>query len=546
MADLEVLVSEKESTGVPRWIARLLHVTSGRDPLGLTTITADRITPLLLPGVLALSVRARYLSYYCFLLKEFEDRKLPATNEALSRFIKAREFELAMAVRLCQQAGCGDSASSVQGRLRAFPAVSANKDLLPRGESVESQLGGYGLFYRSSLGSLGLAVLQGSAQLGEELTPVDVLARNELAQDIAGAYKDAVAETAYYRDHFTGTEAIPREVLVEFATVGCLCRLADHPLERSVLRMALFEQKAGQPEVETIQRRRSFALFLDAMRLDNQVPVDAAGFRRGLWEYLERYGSVNDTRGQLASQWGAFTAKEYWQEGLSVMWEPFVRAGCELQPPDGLSTAEISDLIGTRLIARSLALPGGDKLKVDPSEPAEGFARACIQAFTDQAPESVRSWAIETEEPIAGLALIFVLFDRMPSAGSMPSGWQIIGSQSSERQPSLLSFGAMLRDHLQSKPSLNDTLEWIIRRHIISAHLEVAYSKSPLNTFRFRWSGGRLRFFPSMENWRFETGDNRRHALASLSQDLGLWETIKNGGGALTSDGQHLVAATLS
>ena len=54
------------------WVTPSLTVKRGRDPLGMQTITLDRIMPMLLPGVLALSERARYLAIYPFLLSLYE------------------------------------------------------------------------------------------------------------------------------------------------------------------------------------------------------------------------------------------------------------------------------------------------------------------------------------------------------------------------------------------------------------------------------------------------------------------------------------------
>jgi hypothetical protein len=49
-----------------------LREIPGQDPLGLQTITTDRILPGLLQGVLALSVRARYSSIYAVLLRRYQ------------------------------------------------------------------------------------------------------------------------------------------------------------------------------------------------------------------------------------------------------------------------------------------------------------------------------------------------------------------------------------------------------------------------------------------------------------------------------------------
>ena len=90
---------------LPDWIESTLDIKAGRDPLGLQTITQDQAMPMLVPGVLALSRRARYFSFYPFLLREFQERQLPPTNQRLSEFMKWRELDLAVAVMLCEL-GC--------------------------------------------------------------------------------------------------------------------------------------------------------------------------------------------------------------------------------------------------------------------------------------------------------------------------------------------------------------------------------------------------------------------------------------------------------
>jgi hypothetical protein len=50
---------------------------AGRDPLGLQTITQDRITVVLLPAILVNSSWARYFSFTPLLLLEFEEQRFP-------------------------------------------------------------------------------------------------------------------------------------------------------------------------------------------------------------------------------------------------------------------------------------------------------------------------------------------------------------------------------------------------------------------------------------------------------------------------------------
>ena len=67
----------------PEWLEESLYVTPGLDPLGLQTITQDRILPDLVPGILVLTRRARYLSIYSYLLRYYEEQQLAPRIDAL-------------------------------------------------------------------------------------------------------------------------------------------------------------------------------------------------------------------------------------------------------------------------------------------------------------------------------------------------------------------------------------------------------------------------------------------------------------------------------
>lgn len=234
---LRALEAPQTHPGTPEWIRESLNVKPGRDPLGLMTITQDRILPQLLPGILVLSARARYFSYYAFLLSEYERRRLPASESAQSDYIRRREYEFGVALEFCPRQ-CG--APGLVGRMRTGPAARGLETMLKRGESVESFRGGYGLYYRTPLAELGIAVRTGTL-LGDDPTPIDVLARSERSQALGQHFRSAIERTTYYREHMHGTDAIPRPVLEELAETACLCRLDHFQTERDALREAVFD-----------------------------------------------------------------------------------------------------------------------------------------------------------------------------------------------------------------------------------------------------------------------------------------------------------------
>lgn len=194
--------------------------------------------PALLPGVLALSQRARYLAIYPFLLSLYEERRLTADNASLGEFIRLREYELCLAMQLCPR-HCG--AANAIGSERARPDARDEPDEFPRRHSVESPMGGYGLYYRSPLVDLDVVIPAG-ATLGETTTGVDVLARSMHARALSAAFGEAIKDTTYARLHMNGVDPIPLTVLRELAEYTCLCRLDEHPVERQAIRDASFEQ----------------------------------------------------------------------------------------------------------------------------------------------------------------------------------------------------------------------------------------------------------------------------------------------------------------
>jgi hypothetical protein len=355
-----------EISGLPEWIDRSLKVKAGRDPLGLQTITQDRITPVLLPAILVNSSRARYFSFAPFLLLEFEERRFPASNDVLSDFIKQRELEYAVAVQLCSN-GCGAISAGNVGKNNADAALThAVDDLIPRGESIETYLGAYGLNYRSPLTDLGVVIQKGTVYrtTGEEqVTPVDVLALNKRARALGEAFRDAVADTEYYRDWFVGEAPIPIPVLRAYAERACVCRLPEYGREQELIRSIFFTPPPGEqpPFVarDVDQRRRSFALLLREIEREPAVAGSDSAFRSAVWaDFLgssERKGALAQTR----AQWSALVAKEYWQEGLSLLYAQFCRLGLELSGPDGLDADELDALLhGALLGAGVLKLAG--------------------------------------------------------------------------------------------------------------------------------------------------------------------------------------------
>ena len=509
------------------WSTSSFRITPGRDPLGMQTITTDRIMPELTPGILALSQRAGYFGFHLFLLDEYERQRLPASHAQMSDFFRSREYELALATSLCRH-GCGSEPGiGVVGRL-AIANPRREGDGFARGFSVDSSLGAYGLYYRSPLITMGLAVPAGSL-LGDESTPIDVVDRT-LAREIANAFRLRVEGTVYFREFMRSARAIPEEVLAEYSEHACLCRIRDAADEQALLRRALFDDRDGIPPRESRQRRRAFALFLILLGRDASVAASPATspFRAAIWDsFIERVPT--DSRSPLSEalgEWAALVAREALQEAVSSIWTEFCSLGLERQGIYGMLGGEVDDLIESAIAAAPLTFPSGSTFDPDPSEPLESLVAAATERLSDLQVEEIRAWIANYDSVAAGLSALVAIPRLVPEAAGAPRGWRYIGARDGANQPGLLRLMRLLASLEAEEPSLGEFAQKVVQTLILHPHERIASAKLPEFTFRFRLTDGRLRFFEETMRGHFGPSDIRHGSLKSLSHDLGLWSLV--------------------
>ncbi|TCK21940.1 hypothetical protein EV378_5937 [Pseudonocardia endophytica] len=501
----------------PRWIARTLQLNAGQDPLGLQSMTQDRLMPSLLPGILELSDTARYMSFHAFLLDEYARRKLPATTANLSTFVKRCEWDLGLAVQRCPRR-CG---SSPVGLTRLRQATMDDGEI-GRGESVQSPLGGYGLYYRSPMATLGLVARAGT-ELGDRPTTVDVLRTDSArARRLAEGFRSAVADTAYVQHHL-GTEVpLPQAVVEEYAEHACLCRLDTRPGERQAIHDALFTDDDGapQPAGELDQRRRSVAHFLTLLRSEPDVARTESAYRRAAAGASGERGAEHRW---VAGQWAAVMAKDVWQEALCSLWTDFCRRGLARSRTDGLGldAGTVRGLVPELLAGPPLVDPAmpASELAADP--PPLPVADDRPVAVADADLEDLRQATRRLDSAASGLVVILELAGRV-TARTGPGWTEVLESDSAWQRPVDTALTGVRR-LVDEGATADELLWWLLSRFVIERHEVIAYSKLPDFTFRFRWEEGLLRFVDHGRG-RFPTASVRHSPLRRLTRDLGLWE----------------------
>lgn len=493
--------------------------------------------PELLPGILQLTRRARYLSFYAFLLAEYESAGEPAEQASLHAYIRRCEWDYGLAVLHCPRR-CG---SSPIGTRRLTPVVINGTGPYPRGESVKSLQGGYGLNYRAPLIDFGVVAREGTP-LGGRPLPLDVLRRTEQAVRLADAFSAAVRNTSYYRNRMWDASSLTVRELEEFAEAACLCRLDEHAEERDAIRSVMLGEGTDRA---ACRRRASVAHFLTLIETEPDVVTSADAFRQALWEPV----TCSHAHAEVAGLWAAVAAKDFWHQALCSIWTDFCASGSSggealtwdqareiaygLLPavPPFHASSYTSDLIAA-LDAETVTL-------------ADEQGREVIVA---RAPlEQLRQMSRRSGTADSGMVLFLELMRRME--GRTGPGWERAASIRSRWQPSLSEVEGELRNHLSTGPTVGDTLWWLLRRFILEVHERIAYSKLPEFTFRFRWERGLLHFYDLAAGGLSPAGI-RGEPLASLTEDLGLWHWAEGPegqlGARLTDQGRRFVEEVLA
>ena len=266
----------------PQWIAKMYAGKTGRDHLGLGSVSSDQILPSLSPSINVLTFHPRYHSFYVFLLDEYWRRDLGRTEKEWIKFFRPREFIFSVGAHLCDQPEHSDMRHVVGGQKTEPLAAQALSEYPTHTHYIDSPLGGYGLYYRTVMAELGIIYPGG---LGFKL-PVDV--PSPAGKEMADAFRREIKETEYYRKYFNeDTISVPIAVIQEYIRKACLCQLQKTETLDHQLVVDAFLHEGSKYAAEA--RRRTFQFLLDLADQTQDKALDENLFRQ-----LVYFGETED------------------------------------------------------------------------------------------------------------------------------------------------------------------------------------------------------------------------------------------------------------
>jgi hypothetical protein len=300
----------------PQWLEKMYPGKTGRDHLGLGSVSSNEILPTLVPSINVLTFHPRYHSFYVFLLDEFWRKDLPRTAKAWRDFFRPRDFIFSVGCHLCDLPEHGEM-TNVVGSIVTAPLARSEDAFYTDVDYIKSPLGGYGLYYRTVMAELGIIIPGGPGLPLHIDIPHDVYGKQ-----LAEAFRSCIAHTDYYQHYFDGNiSPVPRPVVVEFIRKACLCQLQqDDAVDRPLLR-DIFLHNGIQDNAT--HRKQTLQLFLDIADQSNGSPMNEDTFRQIIMYKFTPDGITYTPRQHLFSihqKWRLYQIREYYAFAFNAIW----------------------------------------------------------------------------------------------------------------------------------------------------------------------------------------------------------------------------------
>ena len=540
----------------PFWGTRAFPPKSGQDHLGLGSVSSDQILPALSPGINVLTIHPRYWSFYAFVLDDFWNRELPRNRATFTEFYRPREALFSMACHVCEAPEHKTLVANIVGSRRIAP-LAGNEQFDPQFDYIKEPLGGYGLYYRSAMEATGALVIA---------TPSNGFAFDAATPDgraLAHQYREAISGTELLRSHLSGDLRSPvgRDLLVEFAGVGCLCQLRNAPNHDLPLLQDLFAH-AGGPSAATA-RRETLRLVLDLSGTAQPAAIGQSEFRQLVYfrrleeaEYVPRKDLT-----RVARRWRLYQAREYFAFAFNRLFGWVVRKG-QLESDAGLTIVSMSRLwemvdnalngntfdkkakleaggIGATTVAAAFVDQLTTRLDLGGSVDAVWPRDALIDEHALY--ESCNNTTDDDETLVAMIALLLLIHRRVgtPSRIADLLDDRLLLSEGGALRIGMARFFHQFTKRLMAGHSLSEFARWILKDYVIVQHERVATAKLPDDTFRVRRVGDGLQFFVRETPAAFN--DSRFTALSTTAHELGFVSTLRDPERTLTQDGRLLL-----
>lgn len=497
---------------LPRWTKRVFTETRGRDPLGLSRVSA-LITDYLLTGIITQTNRARYYSFFCWALWNIEKAERMERYADFVSCFQRREASVALATIW------NNPDSAIAGvdvvRPMAEGAVSNEEvDCQIKVLPGSSELGAYGQYYGGSLYALGL-----TCRTEDGIDRVTEGRASELAQ----AFQEAIAHTPYWKEHHFGRRRVPWHVLQKAGQPLSLDALGSKAAtsEREKLVEMFFALGEQDLEERAVLRRQTLGLLLDTVQqyeawdkehrpteVDLEWHLVYAPYYFGrLWIDDETTRPYSPPKRWVDCRrlWRQFCLQQFLTQALEgLLYAVLEAAGAEsaglpleaivermMQPP---FYGELEQRVGGACL-RPSQLARALGLEAIPDEPASARAWQALDLAHPASEWQLTDALHEKKGPALAAARAVLMLSALYAKWRCPPGPDRALDLVANKAGQDLWIGAVLRplDALVDPGTTWETLlHEVIKRFVVERHDRVMFEKKRLDSCWLRTVDGRV------------------------------------------------------
>lgn len=537
----------------PQWISELVNRNViGEDQLGVEG-AAQSYQQYLVPGIITVTERARYYSYYAWVLYRFitDPQSTRLLRDFRGDYFRRHEVALILAAYshhkdrglISGLVGAGVNNYKVRGYWDSGDPISLEQNYF------QNKLGGFGQYYFTSMQIMGI--------VSENDENADwVYKLTDRGESLAKAYGESIEHTAYYQEETKHWDLrfLSHAAAEEYGLTGCVCSEAlAIGKDRDLLRDTFFrfDQKgANNPHA---RRRLTLGVALDLIHSGGGV-FQPDMLRPAL--YLGEYcpGKLYQPASALSDwvlRWKIVEVRHLFTFGLQCLWAAFLH---ELSQREQLTLEEYQGWIVEKISTRRANLSVSASLdelcsQVGLEDWRSSYPRydmACLQG-TEEDEISLFKKANQNRQSSEellniGMRILKQFFLRFLSkAEENGTIWRELADM--ERLPISAFMKAMFSQAENGQCTVIDWITWVYREYILGQHEFIALEKlryQGYNTFKFYFQDGSFSWpFATSTQYRepIRLAANRLNNTITMLADLGLIETQEDGTMKLTSDG---------
>ncbi|MBM3137836.1 MAG: hypothetical protein FJZ98_06575 [Chloroflexi bacterium] len=544
----------------PQWTTRIAKGKDviGEDMLGLEG-AAQGYQQILIPGIISTTERARYYSFYAWVLYRFINSS--SGNRLLRNFrgkyYKRHEVALILGAYshhidrepIRSLVGSGNNYNKVRTWWDDNDPVSLDVNYF------QNKLGGFGQYYFTAMQALDIVRENEQPSWVYKVT-------SSFGEPLAKAFENSISKTTYYKNLTEAgeLESLTHKDSTNYGKAACLCSEAlSKGDDLPILRDAFFRfDQTGNTSHS--RRRLSLAVTLDLVRgakgkFDRDLMLRPALY---LGEYAPNlpYQPTPELE-DWVYRWRMVAVRHQYTFGLQALWAAFILQLRESK--DGMSLSEFmgwtEKSLGTKYYTSSLS----DYLNKCCKEVGltanwqkyhTQFSSACLQATeVDEYSLFLEAYVNYAKPDILlgiGIQSLAQLYLRFLGEYQNPrKEWKEMAVR---ERLSLNTFFKFMEDNLASEVSLDQWLQLIYKEFILGQHEFMALQKlryQNYDTFKFYFREGRFYWpFRRTDYWREPirlAGNRLRNALSILT-DLGLVEENNKNQMSLTNVGKSFLS----